>query len=55
MQNLFTVTKNIQGGVLRKKSSKTLNKILNNYIRKLPFFIQVAGSKKESIHKFKFK
>ena len=36
MHNLFIITANIEGGVLLKKSSETLNKILEKYITKIP-------------------
>ena len=38
MHNLLSITANIQGDVLWKKSSETLNKILGKYPRKIPFF-----------------
>ena len=57
MQDLFTITTNIDGGVrvLRKKSSQTLNKILEKYLRKNPLFIKVVGSKEEFIGNWEFK
>ena len=52
VHNLFTITTSIQGDVLCKKSSKTLNKILEKYLWKSSVFIKVAGSKKQFIHKY---
>ena len=49
MHNLFTITTNIQGGVLWKKSSETLNKILEKHLR---FFSKIAGSKNELSHTY---
>ena len=44
VHNLFTITTNIQG-VVRKKSSETLNKILEKYLRKKFIFSKVTSSK----------
>ena len=45
--NLFTITENIQGCVLWKTSSETLNEIFKKHLRKSSLFSKVAGSKKE--------
>ena len=52
--NLVTITTNIQGCVLWKKSPETLNKILETHLRKRSLFSKVSGSKNELFtHNFK--
>ena len=43
IKDLLTITSNIEV-VLGKKSSKTLNKMLEKYLRKSSFFIKVTSS-----------
>ena len=43
IKDLLTITSNIEV-VLGKKSSKTLNKMLEKYLRKSSFFTKVVGS-----------
>ena len=50
MQNLFTVSTNIQGGVVWKKSFETFKQNPSNTPKKKFIFSKVAGSKNESIH-----
>ena len=50
MDNLFTFTTNLKRGVVWKKPSETLTKILEKYLRKSLFFVKVAVSKEEFIH-----
>ena len=51
VHNLFTITANTQG-VLQKKPSETLKKILEKYVRKSSFFSKMAASKNELIHTY---
>ena len=50
MHNLFTITANIEGGVLSKKSSETFKQNLGKIPKKKFFFSEVARSKNEFIH-----
>ena len=49
MHNVFTITTNIQGGVLQKKSSETLKQNPWKIAQKNFIFSKVAGSKNEFI------
>ena len=50
IHNLFTITANIQGGVLLKSPLKLLNKILEKYLKKKKLFSKVEGSKNTFPH-----
>ena len=50
MHNLFTITTNIEGGVLLKKSSETFKQNPWKIPKKNFFFSKVARSKNEFIH-----
>ena len=51
-KNLFTITTNILGDILRKNCSETLSKIFEVYLRKSSFLSKVLGSENEFIHKY---
>ena len=48
MLKLFTINTNIQGGVLRKKSSETLNEFYEKYLREGAFLVKMQALKMNS-------
>ena len=49
VHNLFAIATNTQEGVLWKKPSETLNKVLEKYLRKISVFNKIARSENEFI------